>query len=69
MIGRTHTPLRRFDRVGHRITGDRAQRGRNIGWEHVFVAVDDHSRMAFTQVYPDESKHSAEAFLRSAVSS
>jgi transposase InsO family protein len=59
--------LGRFDKVGHRITGDRTQRGRNIGWEHVFVAVDDHSRMAFTQVYPDESKHSAEAFLRSAV--
>jgi transposase InsO family protein len=59
--------LGRFDRVGHRITGDRAQRGRNIGWEHVFVAVDDHSRMAFTQIYPDESKHSAQAFLRSAV--
>jgi transposase InsO family protein len=59
--------LGRFDRVGHRITGDRTQRARNIGWEHVFVAVDDHSRMAFTQVYPDESRHSAEAFLRSAV--
>ncbi|MGE4050195.1 MAG: IS481 family transposase [Piscinibacter sp.] len=59
--------LGRFDRVGHRITGDRAQRGHHIGWEHVFVAVDDHSRMAFTQVHPDESKHSAEAFLRSAV--
>ena len=59
--------LGRFDRVGHRITGERAQRGRNIGWEHVFVAVDDHSRMAFTQLHPDESKHSAEAFLRSAV--
>jgi transposase InsO family protein len=59
--------LGRFDRVGHRITGDRTQRARNIGWEHVFVAVDDHSRLAFTQVFPDESKHSAEAFLRSAV--
>ena len=59
--------LGRFDRVGHRITGDRTQRARNIGWEHVFVAVDDHSRMAFTQVYPDESRYSAEAFLRSAV--
>jgi transposase InsO family protein len=59
--------LGRFDRMGHRITGDRTQRARNIGWEHVFVAVDDHSRLAFTQVYPDESKHSAEAFLRSAV--
>lgn len=59
--------LGRFDKVGHRITGDRTQRARHIGWEHVFVAVDDHSRMAFTQIYPDESKHSAEAFLRSAV--
>jgi len=59
--------LGRFDKIGHRITGDRAQRARRIGWEHVFVAVDDHSRMAFTQIYPDESKHSAEAFLRSAV--
>ena len=59
--------LGRFDKVGHRITGDRTQRARHIGWEHVFVAVDDHSRMAFTQIYPDESKHSAEAFLRLAV--
>ena len=46
--------LGRFDKVGHRITGDRTQRARNIGWEHVFVAVDDHSRVAFTQVHPDE---------------
>ena len=59
--------LGRFDKIGHRITGDRTQRARHIGWEHVFVAVDDHSRLAFTQIYPDESKHSAEAFLRSAV--
>jgi transposase InsO family protein len=59
--------LGRFDKVGHRITGDRTQRARNIGWEHVFVAVDDHSRMAFTQVHPDENKQSASAFLRSAV--
>lgn len=59
--------LGRFDRVGHRITGDRRQRARNMGWDYVFVAVDDHSRAAFTQVYPDESRHSAEAFLRAAV--
>ncbi len=59
--------LGRFDKVGHRITGDRTQRARNIGWDYVFVAVDDHSRLAFTQVYPDETKLSAEAFLRAAV--
>ena len=60
--------LGRFDKVGHRITGDRRQRARNIGWDYVFVAVDDHSRVAFTEVYPDESRHSATAFLRAAVS-
>jgi transposase InsO family protein len=59
--------LGRFDKVGHRITGDRRQRARHIGWDYVFVAVDDHSRVAFTQVYPDESRYSAEAFLRAAV--
>ena len=59
--------LGRFDKVGHRITGDRTQRARNIGWDFVFVAVDDHSRLAFTQIYPDETRHSAEAFLRAAV--
>ena len=59
--------LGRFDKVGHRITGDRTQRARHVGWDYVFVAVDDHSRLAFTQTYPDETKHSAEAFLRAAV--
>ena len=59
--------LGRFDKVGHRITGDRTQRARSVGWDFVFVAVDDHSRLAFTQVHPDETKFSAEAFLRAAV--
>jgi len=60
--------LGRFDKVGHRITGDRTQRARDIGWDHVFVAIDDHSRVAFTQIYPDETKQSAESFLRASVS-
>ena len=58
--------LGRFDKVGHRITGERTQRARNIGWEHVFVAIDDHSRIAFTQLYADEKKESAVDFLRAA---
>jgi transposase InsO family protein len=58
--------LGRFDKVGHRITGDRTQRARNIGWEHVFVAIDDHSRIAFTRMYPDEKRESAGAFLHEA---
>jgi transposase InsO family protein len=58
--------LGRFDRIGHRITGDYSQRGRGLGWEYVFVAIDDHSRIAFTQVYPDEKQASAVALLRAA---
>ena len=60
--------LGRFDKVGHRITGDRTQRARDIGWDYVLMAVDDHSRVAFTQVYPNETKQSAESFLRASVS-
>ncbi len=60
--------LGRFTDVGHRITGDYRKRTRHVGWEYVFVAVDDHSRVAFSAMYPDEKKESAEHFLRAAVS-
>jgi transposase InsO family protein len=59
--------LGRFNDIGHRITGDHSKRTRRVGWDFLFVAVDDHSRIAFTAMYPDERKASATAFLRSAV--
>ncbi len=61
--------LGRFDRVGHRITGDRhgQSNNRGIGWEFVHVCVDDASRIAFSQIHPDEKKESAVAFLHAAV--
>ena len=60
--------LGRFHQVGHRITGDRQQgKSRGAGWEFVHVAIDDASRLAFTQILPDEKKESAVAFLRAAV--
>ena len=59
--------LGRFENVGHRITGDNRRRTRHAGWDFVFVAVDDHSRVAFTDIHPDERKESAVSFLRSAV--
>ncbi|WP_280151833.1 IS481 family transposase [Piscinibacter sp. XHJ-5] len=59
--------LGRIERAGHRVTGDRGGRIRDgVGWEYVFVAVDDHSRIAFTQIHPDERKQSAVAFLHAA---
>jgi transposase InsO family protein len=61
--------LGRFDRVGHRITGDRTgqSNSRGVGWEYVHVCIDDASRIAFAQVMPDEKKESAVAFLKTAV--
>ena len=61
--------LGRFNRVGHRITGDRTGQSntRGVGWEYVHVAIDDHSRVAFAKVMPNEKKSSATSFLKAAV--
>lgn len=37
------------------------------GWETLFVAIDDHARIAFTAMHPDEKKGQAVQFLRNAV--
>jgi transposase InsO family protein len=61
--------LGRFDRTGHRITGDRTGHSnrRGIGWEFVHVCIDDTSRIAYAEIKKDERKASAVAFLKSAV--
>jgi transposase InsO family protein len=61
--------LGRFNKIGHRITGDRHRHGnsRGAGWEFVHVCVDDHSRLGFADVMADERKESAVAFLKAAV--
>jgi len=61
--------LGRFNKVGHRITNDRVgqSNSRGIGWEFVHVCVDDHSRIAFSQILPDEKKESAINFLHAAL--
>ena len=42
-------------------------RNRRAGWEFVHVCIDDASRIAFSQIRPDERKRSAVAFLKAAV--
>ncbi len=59
--------LGRIERLGHRITGNPRDHVRGFGWEMLFVAIDDHARIAFTQMHPDECGASAVAFLRAAV--
>lgn len=56
--------LGRILRPGHRFTGDRSCQAKGkAGWQHLFVAIDDHSRLGFAAVYPDETGESATAFL------
>jgi transposase InsO family protein len=59
--------LGRIDRLGHRITGVRRGRTGVAGWEFLFVAVDDHARIAFTQIRKQERGTDAVAFLGAAV--
>ena len=65
--------LGRIDGIGHRITGNRAGQsnrraaGRGLGWEYLHVAIDDRSRLAFTQLLPSERKQDATAFLESSL--
>jgi transposase InsO family protein len=57
--------LGRFERTGHRITGDRTgqSKSRGIGWEYLHLAVDDHSRLAYSEILPDEKRGSCLTFL------
>jgi len=60
--------LARFERVGHRITGDR-RRGcsRGAGYKKVRVAIDDATRLAYVEVLPDEQKATTVGILARAV--
>jgi transposase InsO family protein len=60
--------LGRIERMGHRITGDPRDNTNGAGWEFLFVAVDDHARIGFTDLYPDERHRSAVQFLHNTVS-
>jgi transposase InsO family protein len=59
--------LGKIDGVGHRITGDRTSRSRGIGWDFLHVCIDDASRLAYSEIRPDERKESAVAFLERAL--
>jgi transposase InsO family protein len=59
--------LGRIVRPSHRVTGNRKDSVEGAGWETLFVAIDDHARLAFTAMHPDEKKEQAVQFLRNAV--
>lgn len=55
--------------MGHRITGEctRQNSSRGIGWEYLHLAIDDHSRLAYSEIRPDEQRGSCLAFLFNAL--
>ena len=58
----------RFERVDHRITGDR-RLGCPLGEgnEKAYVAIDDATRLCYVEVLPDEKQASTVGFLLRAV--
>jgi len=64
-----HLDIKKFARIvkaGHRITGNPQDETRGAGWEFLYVAVDDHSRIAYTAMMPDETADSSSRFLAEA---
>ena len=61
-----HLDVKKLGRIGapgHRVTANRRERSRGVGWQYLFVAIDDASRLGFAHIYRDESATSALAFL------
>jgi len=59
--------LGRFDRVGHRITRKRSFGSPKQGFEFVYVAIDDFTRLSYVDILADERSESASSFLTRAV--
>jgi transposase InsO family protein len=62
--------LGRFWQPGKRVLGPHAgrpQRNRRIGWQHLHVAIDDHSRLAYAELLPGQDAHSCVRFLERAL--
>ena len=62
----SHFDIKRLARIvkpGHRVHGDRTQETRGAGYEYVHVAIDDHTRLAFAAILPDQKHASAVRFF------
>lgn len=55
--------LARFRQPGHRIHGDRKRESPGAGWQFLHVAIDDHARVAYGELFSDERTLSALRFL------
>lgn len=65
--GMLHLDTKKLGRIvdgpGHRVTGDRRDHKRGVGWEIVHVALDDATRLVYAELLPDEKGRTAARFL------
>jgi len=64
----------RFERPGHRVTGDHSQHSRNwmadgtrVGYDFVHAIVDDRSRLAYVELHSDERAQTVTDFVTRAL--
>jgi transposase InsO family protein len=66
-----HVDIKKLGRIikpGHRVTGDRRGQAKGkAGWQYLFVAIDDHTRLGYAAVHPNETADSATLFLEQLV--
>jgi len=55
--------LARIVRPGSARTGDKRDQIRGAGWEYLHIAIDDHSRISFAAILPDQGHRSAMLFF------
>jgi transposase len=63
--------LARFSRPGHKVTGDRfttsQHKRERVGWEFCHSIIDDHTRLAYTEIHPDEKAPTVTGFVERAL--
>jgi transposase len=63
--------LARFSSPGHAVTGDRyrtgAEKRERVGWEFCHSIIDDHSRLAYSELHRDEKAVTVTGFVRRAL--
>ena len=63
--------LARFSRPGHKVTGNRstsgAEKRERVGWEFCHSIIDDHTRLAYTEIHRDERAPTVTAFVERAL--
>jgi transposase InsO family protein len=63
--------LARFSRPGHKLTGDRsttsAAKRERVGYDFCHSMIDDHTRIAYTEIHPDENAETVTSFVARAL--